>query len=66
MPLRDIPAKKFPFRVEEYNRLDDRIATAAARFFALGYPDLGGELDAVRARLSAAWEAITTAEREGR
>jgi len=66
VPLRDLPRSRFPLTFERYSRLYDQIAVAADRFAVLGYSDLATEMSGVRASLSRAWNAIATAEREGR
>lgn len=66
MPLRDLPKSKFPFRIEKHARIDAELEDAASRFSQLGYEDLAREMDAVRARLNTAWQAIRTAEISGR
>ncbi|CCG42110.1 hypothetical protein [Magnetospirillum molischianum] len=66
VPLRDLPRSRFPLTFERYSRLYDQIDAAADRFADLGYSDLAVEMSGVRASLSRAWNAIATAEREGR
>lgn len=65
MALRDLPKSKFPLRVEKVTRIDAELEDAATRFSQLGYEDLARELDAVRARLDAAWQAIRATEAAG-
>jgi len=66
MTLRQIPHLRFPLTFERRGRIDDQLKQAAGRFSELGYEDLASEMDAVRARLDKAWDAITQAERDGR
>jgi hypothetical protein len=66
MPLRDLPARRFPLRFEKYSKLYDELNIAATRFANLGYDDLAAEMEAVRDRLHRAWNAIMDAERSGR
>lgn len=65
-PLREIPRNRQPLSFETYSALYDKIAVAEERFDDLGLSDLAAEMDAVNTRLTQAWSAITTAEREGR
>lgn len=65
-PLREIPRNRQPLSFESYSALYDKINVAEERFADLGLNDLAAEMSAVRVRLSLAWDAITTAEREGR
>jgi len=64
-PLRDLPADKFPLRFEEYSNLYDRLREAASGFANLGYPALAEEVDATRAQLHKAWNAIRDTESAG-
>jgi len=65
MALRDIPAARFPLRVEKYTKLDDEIKEIASRFSQLGYEDLAREFDEVRVRLDQAWQTMRAAESAG-
>ena len=66
MALRDLPKARFPLRLERVQRLDAELEVAADRFSQLGYEDLAREMDAVRARLDQAWQAVRAAESAGR
>jgi len=65
-PLREIPRTRQPLSFEAYSALYDKITAAEERFADLGLDDLAAEMAAVATRLYLAWNAITTAEREGR
>ncbi|EPY00924.1 hypothetical protein K678_13598 [Magnetospirillum fulvum MGU-K5] len=65
-PLREIARKRQPLSFEAFSALYDKLGAAADGFADLGLNDLAAEMCAVRVRLSQAWAAITTAEREGR
>lgn len=64
--LRDLAADKFPLRFEAYSKMHDELTDAAEGFSRLGYENLACEMDAVRSRLEAAWNAIVVTEQAGR
>lgn len=61
--LHDIDTRDYPLTWDTYSELYDRIDTAAKAFAAVDHTDLAGKMDAVRAALYDAWNAVQEKER---
>lgn len=65
MALRDIPADRFPLRLDRYSEIERQLSEAAGDFDDLGYPEIAKKLDTTLVQLRAAWELIRSTESAG-
>ncbi|WP_144243554.1 hypothetical protein [Azospirillum argentinense] len=63
MRLKDIPYERLPLNADIHGELRDRIDVMAIAFDRLGHTDLAREMDAVRAALYRAWNAVEAKRR---
>ena len=63
MRLNDIPYERLPLNADVHGELHDRIDAMAKAFDRLGHTDLAHEIDAVRAALYRAWNAVEAKRR---